>query len=299
MWSSDEPSAEPPVRVFGPTAAVLPLLLDSPHSGTLYPADFALAVPLPQLRQAEDTHVDRLWAEAIAHGATLVAARFPRSYIDVNRARDDIDPELLDSPWPPEAEPQPRPSAKAALGKGLIWRHLDDGTPIYARPLAPSEIQRRITDFYDPYRRALDEAALALYRRFGALWHLNCHSMPSVADRYSTAHPGQLHPDIVLGDRHGQASGAEFVELLRDFFRARGYSVTVNDPYAGVDIVHRLGWPAARRHSVQVEINRQLYMDERSLQPHSGWHRLRGDLGELLVQLARFVGMQLDLRQPA
>lgn len=287
-----------PVRVLAPTGAALPLLLDSPHSGTVYPADFDAAVPLGALRRAEDTHVDWLWSAAPAHGATLVAARFPRSYIDVNRARDDIDPLLLAEPWPTDAGPPPRPSPKAALGKGLVWRHLDDGTPIYARALRPDEVLARIARCYDPYHRALDRAATTLVRRFGALWHIDCHSMPAVADRYATDQPGRVHPDIVIGDRDGSTSAPEFVELLRAHFAGCGYSVAINDPYRGVEIVRRLGQPAQQRHSVQLEINRRLYMDEHTLRLHEGAERLRADLGALLVRLAAHVKEQMAARPP-
>jgi N-formylglutamate deformylase len=292
-------SLDAPVRVWAPTAAALPLLLDSPHSGTLYPADFGAAAPLAALRRAEDTHVDWLWSAAPAHGATLIAARFPRSYIDANRARDDIDLALLAEPWPAAADPQPHPSPKAALGKGLLWRHLDDGTPIYARLLRPVEVLARITRCYDPYHRALDRAAAALARRFGALWHINCHSMPAVADRYATDQPGRVHPDIVIGDRDGSTSEPEFVELLRAHFAARGYSVAINDPYRGVEIVRRLGRPLRRRHSVQLEINRRLYMDEQSLARHDGAERLRADLGALLARVAGYVQAQVPVLRAA
>ena len=88
-----------PYSIDRPKAA-LPLICDSPHSGTTYPDDFGHAVPRALLRAAEDTHVEALWQAAPDVGATLLAAHFPRSYIDANRTLDDLDPELLDAPWP-------------------------------------------------------------------------------------------------------------------------------------------------------------------------------------------------------
>jgi len=63
------------------------LVLDSPHSGEWYPDDFDHLPPREIVRRAEDTHVARLWRNAVEHGATLLEARFPRAYIDANRSQ--------------------------------------------------------------------------------------------------------------------------------------------------------------------------------------------------------------------
>ncbi len=277
-----------------PPARELPLLFDSPHSGHWYPSDFDFAVSLSQLRRAEDTHVDRLFCMAPAHGASLIAARFPRAYIDCNRRRDDIDPELLAVPWPAGQTLRPALSAKSKLGKGLVWRLLDDGTPIYARALTPSEIERRIEQYYDPYRNALARRADELLQRYGSYWHINCHSMPSVAEAYSTDQPGRVHPDIVIGDCDGTMAAEPFVALIEQHFTARGLTVARNDPYKGVDIVASLGRPAQGGHSLQPELNRKLYMDEITLEPHAGFERLRADIDALIQKLCGYVAGVLD-----
>lgn len=289
-----------PVAVSTPQPArELPLLFDSPHSGHWYPSDFQFAVSLAQLRRAEDTHVDRLFGMAPAHGASLIAARFPRTYIDCNRRRDDIDPDLLEVPWPADHALRPAPSAKSKLGKGLVWRLLDDGTPIYARALAPSEVERRIVHYYDPYRAALARRADELLQRYGSYWHVNCHSMPSVAEAYATDRPGLVHPDIVIGDRDGTTAEAPFVALIEQHFTARGYTVARNDPYKGVDIVASLGRPAQGAHSLQLELNRKLYMDEITLEPHAGFERLRADIDALIQKLCGYVAGALVRVAPA
>src|SRR5690606_16692915 len=152
-----------------PVGVAIPLVCDSPHSGTDYPADFGHAVPLAQLRQGEDTHVDALWRAAPEVGATLIAARFPRTYIDPNRTLADLDPDMLDGEWP---EPL-SPGEKTRLGKGLIWSRMDPQTPIYDRRLSVAEVQARIDRYYRPYHDALNQAVRQRYEQFGALWHLN------------------------------------------------------------------------------------------------------------------------------
>ncbi|NYT36189.1 N-formylglutamate amidohydrolase [Allopusillimonas soli] len=258
-----------------------PLVLDSPHSGTDYPPDFDPAIALGPLRTAEDTWVADLWNNAPAQGVPLLAARFPRSYIDANRGPEEIDPQLLAQPWP---EPLPE-SPKVKLGKGLIWRMMDDGTPLYSRKLSHDEVRHRIQACWEPYHEALKSCLDAAHARFGQVWHINCHSMPSVAGAYATDKPGLVHPDFVLGDRDGATAAPAFREFVAEWLRARGYDVAVNDPYKGVEIVRRHGDPANGRHSLQVEVNRKLYMDEISLRPNAGYEKLRADLRDLVAAL--------------
>ena len=161
----------PAVSVHEPTGPALPLVCDSPHSGERYPDDFGASATLAQLRQGEDTHVDALWSAAPALGATLVAANFPRVYIDPNRTLQDLDPELLAEPWPEPLDP----GEKTRLGKGLIWRRMDKATPIYDRKLTLAQVRHRIQAYYEPYHAALATAIRQVHDRFGAVWHLNLH----------------------------------------------------------------------------------------------------------------------------
>ena len=143
-------------------------------------------------------------------GAPLLAATFPRAYIDANRAPDEIDELLLDRPWPGAVNASP----KVRLGKGLIWRMLDDGTPLYDRKLPVEEVEHRIAACWKPYHAALRQLLDGAHRKFGKVWHINCHSMPSVAGAYATDQPGLVHPDFVLGDRDGSTSDPAFREFI-------------------------------------------------------------------------------------
>lgn len=276
-------SASTAVRVIAGDGA---LVLDSPHSGTRYPDDFVHACPRAALRQAEDTHVDALWGFAPEIGATLVCAQFPRSYIDPNRAAEEIDVELLAEPWPGPVQP----SGKVRLGKGLVWRMLDDGTPIYDRPLPVRDVQSRIAHCWAPYHAAVREAVARAARRHGHAILLNCHSMPAVASAYSTDHPWMRHPDFVLGDRDGSTADPALTLWIERFLFSRGYTVGVNHPYKGVEIVRLHGQPAQRRHAVQIEINKRLYMDEATLEPQAGFAALQATLRELALALSRWDG---------
>jgi N-formylglutamate amidohydrolase len=262
----------------------VPLVFDSPHSGREYPDDFRASLSVATLRQAEDSYVDELYAAAPAHGATLVAARFPRTYIDPNRSLLDIDASLLEAPWPGPAVP----GRKTQLGVGLIWRVLDSGESIYTRKLSVDEVKRRIVRYHQPYQRAVKDALDAAHAHFGAVWHVNCHSMPAFSGRISEEGPGKPRADFVLGDRDGTTCAPEFTALVAEALRGLGYDVRLNDPYKGVELVRAFSDPSAERHSLQLEVNRRLYMDERTREKSAGFGALRGNLERLIAILAAY-----------
>jgi N-formylglutamate amidohydrolase len=267
------------LRRHDPQGTELPLVLDSPHSGSLYPDDFDYRCPLPVLRRAEDAYVDELYDAAPAHGATLIAAVFPRSYVDANRAPDDVDPSLLVGDLP--AGWRLRPVSRV----GLVRRHAQPGVPIYDRKLTPQEVLARIEGYHSPYHRALAETCDRMHEKFGAVWHVNCHSMPSNGGRAGKGERG----DFVLGDRDGTTCAAEFTDFVAGFLRDLGYEVRINDGYKGVEIVRRHGRPAANRQSLQIEVDRSLYMNQKTLEKTAGFDRLKSDLARLVEAIAEFV----------
>jgi len=268
-----------------PPAETVPLVLDSPHSGALYPQEFSYCCPLPLLRRAEDSYVDELYAVAPEHGATLIGALFPRSYIDVNRAADDLDPGMLAGELPPVLRPRP------VTRVGLLRRHAQPGVPIYGTKLNPDDVLARIERYYTPYHRVLEESCDRLHREFGAVWHINCHSMPS----HGTRRDGQSgeHGDFVLGDRDGTTSAPQFTDFVARFLRGLGYDVRINEGYKGVEIVRRHGRPAERRHSLQIEVDRALYMDQKTLEKLPSFERVKSDLADLVAAVAGFVRSHL------
>ncbi|WP_409834693.1 N-formylglutamate amidohydrolase [Acidovorax sp.] len=284
-----QPRPDTPVEVFAPLGEALPLVCDSPHSGTAYPADFGFAVPLADLRRGEDTHIATLWGDAPRHGATLVAATFPRTYIDPNRAVTDLDPALLDAPWPTPLAP----GEKSRLGFGLVWSRLNASTPLYARQLSVEEVKGRIRRYWQPYHAALQQAIDASTFRFGAVWHLNLHSMPNNAYERLGLRSDRPLADFVLGDRDGTTCSPEWVDLVARTLRSYGYTVAVNDPYKGVELIGRIGQPQLRRHSLQVEIRRPVYMDEATREPNAGFAPLRAHLDALMGVLAAYVRQEL------
>jgi N-formylglutamate deformylase len=262
-----------------------PLVLDSPHSGVNYPDDFRFRCALGVLRRAEDTHVEKLYDFAPALGAAWIEALFPRSYLDANRNTTELDVSLLEDGWDGPIASDAASLSKLRLGKGLIWRLTDEGEPLYDRKLTAAEVRGRIERCWRPYHQAVADAIAAAHARHGYSIHLNCHSMPAVSSAYATDYPGLVHADFVIGDRDGSTAAPALSRRVCELLRGFGYAVEYNHPYKGVELVRRYGDPAAQRHSLQVEVNRKLYMNEETLEPHAGFATLKAHLRTLVEEL--------------
>jgi len=265
-----------PFSLIEPTTP-LPLIVDSPHSGRNYPIDFAYACPHLLLRQTEDSYVDELILGATDAGCALLKAEFPRSYIDANRAENDIDPAMLAGPWSEPLEP----SERTLQGLGLVRRLCRSGVAIYSQPLPAAEILKRITQCYRPYHRALQNLLTARREIFGVAYLIDCHSMPN---RFERGH--RPHADFVLGDRDGSACDPSFTRRVCDILQEIGYSVALNDPFKGMEITKRYGNPQNGQHALQLEINRKLYMNEETLEKHEGFLKLQSALALFFRTLA-------------
>lgn len=249
-----------------------------------WPADFAPVAPRAAIQTTWDAFVDELWGDAPAAGATLLAATFPRAYVDLNRAVDDIDPELLSEPWPTPLTP----TDYTKRGMGLIRRNALPDVPMYDRAFTVAEVQHRIDAYYRPYRRELAARLDAVHGTFGAVWHINCHSMKSRGNAMNVD-VGARRPDFVVSDRRGSTSDAAHTTWVSEWLRRHGHSVQINEPYQGGDLVRSHGAPAEGRHSIQLEINRALYMDEAAFTRGPRFGELRALCAALVRDLAAHV----------
>ena len=239
---------------------ISPLLLDSPHSGTLLPVDFQYVCSAGDLRASEDTLVDQLIAQAPVCGATTLTAQFSRAYIDLNRALADLDPTICAGvpPW------DVHPTKRTQFGLGLIHTKAA-GKNIYGQPLSAATITQRVQNYYAPYHQCLQTAISAAHSQFGQVLHLNIHAMPSMTIE------GKLLPDIVIGDLDGTSAHRIWRDTVKDLFKQAGFVVTVNTPYKGVEIIKRTGKPRHGIQALQIEINKALYLDEQTLQPNANY----------------------------
>jgi len=272
-----------PVRITRPKGRSAPLLYDSPHSGRYYPSDFATKATRSELRLAEDAYVDELLSDAPDCGVYLLEANYSRCYIDVNREETDIDPGLLSERWPADLAP----TEKSTRGLGLIRRWIIPGVEVNARSLSVAEVRSRIETVYRPYRDALASLVEEIRSTHGFVWHINWHSMKAFGNVMTPDGPGAARPDFVVSDRNGRSAGQAFRSLVVDRLRRLGYVVALNDPYVGGSIIERTGNPARDIHSVQIEINRRLYLDELRVEKNESFAGLKANLTSFTRELAQ------------
>jgi N-formylglutamate amidohydrolase len=287
----------PPFQVLRPVVQNTPFIFCSPHSGSIYPRAFIEASRLDaiSLRKSEDVAVDQLFSGVAGLGAPLLSARFPRAYLDVNREPYELDPELFGRPLPAYANSQ---SMRVAGGLGTIARIVADAEEIYAinrRPTLDAALQR-IELLYKPFHAALAELIVTTRERFGIAILIDCHSMPST----SMSRPGNANrPDIVLGDRFGASCDSRVTRVVRDTIAGLGLNVQLNRPYAGGFITEHYGRPYESVHTLQIEINRALYMDEATFQASPGFAPLRHGITVFVSRMMKELPAQLSLRMAA
>ena len=274
---------EPPFEVIAPEHQSAPLVFNSPHSGRVYPESFVDASRLDSLnlRKSEDCFVDELFAGVVQVGAPLMHARFPRAYLDLNREPYELDPMMFSDPLPDYVNTR---SVRAAGGLGTVARIVSETAEIYSQPLTFAEAQQRITSLYIPYHTRLRTLLASTRDEFGALLMVDCHSMPSSVTVGHTKRTN-LRPDFVLGDRYGAACASPITDFVEAMLTRLGYSVIRNKPYAGGYITQTYGRPHKGIHTLQVEINRGLYIDEDTLEKHEGFERLSAVLQTVTAEL--------------
>lgn len=240
-----------PIRLDRPVRQTVPFLFASPHSGRHYPESLLARSRLDatSLRRSEDAFVDELFAGVVGLGAPLLAAQFPRAWLDVNRSSRELDASMFDAPL---EMPVDAPTPRVTAGLGVIPRIVRDGVEIYRGKLRGSEAAARLTRQYQPYHETLSALLEETRTHFGAAVLIDCHSMPSTLSV----------PDIVLGDRYGASAVAALTTRAQDAFRREGFSVTCNTPYAGGHTTTLYGKPDQGCHALQIELNRALYLNE-------------------------------------
>ena len=247
------------------------VIFASPHSGAIYPSSLLerANVSSHQLRRNEDIFIDHLFHSAIDAGAPFIRALFPRVVVDVNRAASELPPHwvsLIDEPNAQSSTP------RAAAGLGVVPTYLSENLAIYNRLPSPADVKQRLTKLYYPYHAALNDLLNMSMKRFGRALLVDCHSMPGFAPM------GSRRPDIILGDRFGTSCHPDTLALFQRLFTQTGYSVGINYPYAGGYTTSHYGKPENGIETIQVEVNRDLYVNPVTLSPKSGYVKLTEDL---------------------
>ena len=278
--AADFTATVPSYRIAAPAEQRVPFVFNSPHSGRFYPPRFLTMSRLDAhaIRRSEDCYVDELFAGSVTLGAPMLAANFPRAYLDVNREPWELDPRMFDAQLPSYANTR---SARVAGGLGTVPRLVGEGQEIYAGRLPLSEAFMRVESVYKPYHMALWQLLSSTHDRFGFAVLIDCHSMPAsirVGD-------GTIRPDFIVGDRFGTACAPALTEAAIRILISLGYNVAHNKPYAGGFITEHYGRPAQSLHALQIEINRGLYLNEQSYEPTMGFASLARDLTQFCAEM--------------
>ena len=257
----------------------VPFVFNSPHSGRIYPEKFLALSCLDShaIRRSEDYYVDELFEDAADLGAPLLSARFPRAYLDVNREPYELDPAMFDGPVPTFINSN---SMRVAGGLGTVPRLVAENMEIYSHRLPVRDALERINDLYRPYHDRLRELLVKTHSAFGYAVLIDCHSMPANAQASS-----RNRPDFVIGDRYGTSASETLSQLAITILQDLGYSVSRNKPYAGGFITEHYGRPGRGLHALQIEINRGLYVDEKSLEKSAYFSNLKNDLTQFMSYL--------------
>jgi N-formylglutamate amidohydrolase len=289
MAARDDFGATPPFEIRSPGNQRVPFVFNSPHSGAFYPERFQAMSRLDAhaLRRSEDSYVDELFAGAVALGAPMLAANFPRAYLDVNREPWELDPRMFADPLPAHANTR---SARVAGGLGTIPRLVGEGLEIYSGKLRLAEAVSRIETIYQPYHLCLRDLVIETRVAFGQAILVDCHSMPASI----RIGEGAIRPDFIIGDRFGVSCAPEVTEAAISILSGMGYTVAHNKPYAGGFITEHYGRPPTGIHAIQIEINRGLYMDERTLEKSAGFGPLSDDLTRFCARLMEMPGRNVN-----
>lgn len=237
-----------------------PVLISVPHAGREYPQALLdnLNVSASHLLRLEDRYADRLAATAIASGFPSIVARKPRAWIDLNRSRNEIDPDMVVGM---DSAQTPNISRKVRGGLGILPRRLHGTGNLWREKWPHHHVMERIERDHEPYHVMVAQTLDRIRSTFGCALLLDLHSMPSVFDEHNRK------IDFVIGDRFGRSCDSRYAELAAVNFQRHGHHVQANHPYPGGYILERHGKPGTKIHAFQLEVDRSLYLDQHMREP--------------------------------
>lgn len=234
----------------------LPLIISCPHSGTKIPVE---ANWLGEIENAITLHRDLdlfvdLFYRPLAREAGLpfVFSPWTRYAVDLNRIPGDVDSNsVLNSPNPP-----------GTFTSGLHWVETSIGEKLMKNPISRDLHDILVASYYTPFHQTLianfEHFKLQGHKR---VFHIDVHSMPSMGTHIHRD-PGEKRAEIVISDQDGKSCDPKFKDLVVAAYESSGFEVKTNWPYKGGRITQTYGDPVRGRHSIQVEMNRSIYMNE-------------------------------------
>lgn len=263
MFKLEHPQKSPLFDYYAPTGPNYRGVLSIPHSGESIPESFTghLSGDLMAYKEDVDFKVNELIdIEALQNaGVAVLVAHVHRICVDLNRSEDNC---------------------------VLFWKHNTQGKKLVLKDPSPQETQLYIQTYHRPYFEILKASLQELEKRKqGPVSMIDLHSMPSRPTEYHMKqNPLQKthRPDFCLSDRKGVTCTPEFIHFFKKAFTDQGFNASLNDPYVGgyvTEFVNKF-----RTNNIQIEINRSLYMDEKTKElTASKALELKKNLTEILI----------------
>jgi N-formylglutamate deformylase len=244
------------------------MILHIPHASIAIPDDIRPSILLSdaglhaELLRMTDRYTDELFDPPIV--CTRIIAPVSRLVCDVERFPDDRD------------EPM------AARGMGAIYIRTSDERDL--RSLNTDERQALIDRFYTPHHAALYAAVTDELIHEDTVLIIDCHSFSSAPLPHE---PDQSpdRPQICIGTDpfHTPPMLADTAAM---FFRDHGFTVALNTPFSGALVPLDFYRHTPEIHSLMIECNRSLYMDENTGEKTGGFAGLKAALDAFLVSVA-------------
>ena len=246
-----------------------------PHAGENIPheAVWLQNLPEPVLMRDVDRYVDQLYQPILDQlKIPTIIAQCHRYVVDLNRKPEEYDQDsVIGAPLPSGRHP-----------KGLHWSVTTFGEKLITRPMALELHQRFVQNYYTTFHQQVE----SMGKSFSAphLYHLDLHSMPSQGTAMHND-PGEKRADVVVSDFHGKSARKDFVEHVIASYKSAGFIVSYNWPYFGGGITQMYGRPEKGHHTVQVELNRALYMNEQTKEKTSHFLETQKKLSVALMSI--------------
>lgn len=225
------------------THGALPLLISIPHDGRcLAPGMEERMTKAGRTLSDTDWHVRKLYEFAQVIGASVIAARFSRYVVDLNRPPSD------------------RALYDGQLSTGLCPSKTFAGADIYkpGEEYDAFELNERVQIFWRPYHDRIEHELVRIRDRFGYALLWDAHSIRS---QVPALFEGVL-PDLNLGTNDGASCNQRLERAIFKAAQASGYSVALNGRFKGGFITRNYGDPTNGIHAVQLEVSQRTYMEE-------------------------------------
>lgn len=262
-----------------------PIVLSSPHSGKDFPQEFLKnsCCSEAELRSSEDSFVNDIIIEASNAGIPMISMNIPRTFVDVNRDKIEIDDTMY---FDKKNSVDTVGSRRCRVGLGVIHRIVAQNKPIYDGLISYAEAQERIKYVYEPYHKRLKQLIDKCQKKFGFCLLIDCHSMPSkICNIMNEAKP----VDFCISNLFDESCPTQISEFIAQQLSQKNYRVEFNRPYAGAYITFNYCQPRKNIYTLQIEINRSLYMEENVYKKNDNFQSIKDCVSESIIALGKFL----------